>query len=190
MAEINDYNAIYGLIDSEPDDLTYFPNLRRSCRHTAGVPPKWFGNANVWLVTDSLISMDKGNVPYIYEEAIDSSEAEKWKRAMEDEIKSLNENQFSNLVQLPEGRKSIKTKWVFDLKVDSKEVVIRHKARLVGKGFSQREGERTTLRSFIRFPGTVPFSLLWRFQYRIGGFVQDFILNQNYSIPNVMNTIL
>ena len=41
---------------------------------------------------------------------------------------------------LLEGAKSIGCKWIFKTKKDSKGNVERYKARLVGKGFTQKEG--------------------------------------------------
>jgi hypothetical protein len=40
---------------------------------------------------------------------------------------------------LPEGKKIIKTRWVFKLKKDSNNVPVKFKARLVAKGFSQEK---------------------------------------------------
>lgn len=78
--------------------------------------------------------------PSTVNEAISSNDAVNWKLAMEDEINSLDENNTWTLVDLPAGRKPVKTKWVFKIKRDEAGVVVRHKARLVAKGCSQRYG--------------------------------------------------
>ena len=44
------------------------------------------------------------------------------------------------LVPLPEGVKPIGCKWMFKIKQDSKGNVERYKARLVVKGYTQKEG--------------------------------------------------
>jgi hypothetical protein len=44
------------------------------------------------------------------------------------------------LTQLPPDRKAIGLKWVFKTKKDEKGDVVRNKARLVVKGYSQRQG--------------------------------------------------
>jgi hypothetical protein len=62
-------------------------------------------------------------------------EKDAWIEACKDEIKSLNDREIYDLVDLPKGRKSIKNRWVFTIKSDG-----RKKARLVTKGFSQIEG--------------------------------------------------
>ncbi|GJS18852.1 retrovirus-related pol polyprotein from transposon TNT 1-94 [Tanacetum coccineum] len=44
------------------------------------------------------------------------------------------------LVDLPNGKRAIGTKWVFKNKKDEKVIVIRNKARLVAQGYIQEEG--------------------------------------------------
>ncbi|GJY92298.1 putative ribonuclease H-like domain-containing protein, partial [Tanacetum coccineum] len=44
------------------------------------------------------------------------------------------------LVDLPSGKRAIRTKWVFRNKKDEKGIVIRNKARLVAQGHRQEEG--------------------------------------------------
>ncbi|GJX17081.1 putative ribonuclease H-like domain-containing protein [Tanacetum coccineum] len=46
----------------------------------------------------------------------------------------------SDLVDLPDGKKAIGTKWVYRNKKDQRGVVIRNKARLVAQGHRQEEG--------------------------------------------------
>ena len=45
-----------------------------------------------------------------------------------------------DLVPLPQGRKAISNKWVYKIKRDSNDQVERYRARLVVKGFAQKEG--------------------------------------------------
>ena len=53
---------------------------------------------------------------------------------MDEEYRSLMENDTWDLVPLPKGRKLVKCKWVYRTKYASVEIL---KARLVVKGFSQ-----------------------------------------------------
>ena len=69
-----------------------------------------------------------------------SKESNLWYNAMKDEMDSMASNQVWNLVELPNGVKTIGCKWVFKTKKDSQGNIERHKARLVAKGFTQREG--------------------------------------------------
>ena len=43
-------------------------------------------------------------------------------------------------MSLPDGHRPITLKWVFKLKKDELGAVIKHKARLVARGFIQQEG--------------------------------------------------
>ncbi|CAI7915285.1 unnamed protein product [Closterium sp. NIES-53] len=54
--------------------------------------------------------------PATLKEALESSDAEEWKQAMESELKSIEENGTWELVELPEGRKAITSKWLFKIK--------------------------------------------------------------------------
>ena len=59
---------------------------------------------------------------------------------MEEELKSIDQNQVWNLVELLEGCKKFGCKWVFKTKCDSKGNIEWYKARFVVKGFTQKEG--------------------------------------------------
>ena len=62
-------------------------------------------------------------------------ERKEWIKACLEEIEALKRRKVFELTLLPSGRKTIKNRWVFDLKSDG-----RKGARLVAKGFSQIEG--------------------------------------------------
>lgn len=58
-----------------------------------------------------------------------------WKRAMDDEMHSLDKTHTWLLTELPEGRKVLSNRWVFRIKDDGKM-----KARLVARGYDQQQG--------------------------------------------------
>ncbi|CAI7805182.1 unnamed protein product [Closterium sp. NIES-53] len=68
-----------------------------------------------------------------------SSDAEEWKKTMESELKSIEENGTWEMVELPEGRKAITSKWLFKIKSDADGKIERYKSRLVAKGYQQKE---------------------------------------------------
>lgn len=72
-----------------------------------------------------------------FEEAV---KLDKWRKAMESEIESIEENKTWELVELPENAKVIGVKWVFKTKLNEKGEVDKFKARLVAKGFHQTYG--------------------------------------------------
>ncbi|CAI7871758.1 unnamed protein product [Closterium sp. NIES-53] len=76
--------------------------------------------------------------PATLKEALESSDAEEWKKAMESELKSIEENGTWELVELPEGRKAITSKWLFKIKSDADGKTERYKSRLVEKGYQQK----------------------------------------------------
>ena len=78
--------------------------------------------------------------PTTVHEAISGPEANHWHVAMKEEFDSLLSNNTWSLVDLPNNKKPINCKWVFKKKHDANGDFIRHKARLVVKGFSQQYG--------------------------------------------------
>ena len=75
--------------------------------------------------------------PLCFEEAV---QEEKWRIAMDEEMKAIEKNDTWALVSLPQGHKAIGVKWVYKTKKDANGEVQRYKARLVAKGYKQRAG--------------------------------------------------
>jgi Reverse transcriptase (RNA-dependent DNA polymerase) len=90
---------------------------------------KRLGNAE--LLAAAYIGRD----PASYAEAMGSDNTDQWTDACQYEIDALSKNKTWELVDLPPGRKAIKSKWVFKLKNDG-----HYHARLVAKGFTQIPG--------------------------------------------------
>ncbi|KAK2438205.1 putative mitochondrial protein [Trifolium repens] len=59
---------------------------------------------------------------------------------MKEEISSIEKNKTWKLVELPPQKKAISVKWVFKLKTNPDGSIAKHKARLVARGFLQRQG--------------------------------------------------
>lgn len=81
-----------------------------------------------------------GDEPTSFDEAIRSTDSHEWRKAMKKEYDSLTKLNTWTLTVLPEGRKTIKCRWVYKKKHNSKNQVERYRARLVAKGFSQKQG--------------------------------------------------
>ena len=60
--------------------------------------------------------------------------------AMLEEMKAIEENETWQLVDPPPGYCPISLKWVYKVKRDELGAIVKHKARLVARGFVQREG--------------------------------------------------
>ena len=110
------------------------PALRRSER---------VRNAREILLLDNdtrqILLLDNDE-PLTYAEAMMDPNSEKWQSAMKSEIDSMNENQVWNLVDLPDGHRTIECKWIYKKKIDMDGNVHIYKARLVAKGFRQVQG--------------------------------------------------
>jgi len=63
-----------------------------------------------------------------------------WQKAMEQELQALHHTQTWTIVSLPPGKKPIACKWVYKIKTKADGSIERLKARLVVKGFTQKEG--------------------------------------------------
>lgn len=79
--------------------------------------------------------------PLTVEEVSSRPDAEMWKKAMLEELESFEENNAWEVVDWPKDTSAavVRCKWVFKKKV-SCEGVVRYRARLVAKGFSQKKG--------------------------------------------------
>lgn len=70
--------------------------------------------------------------PVTYEQAV---KEKAWKNAMNSEIETNEQNRTWELKELPPGHKETDLKCVFKLKKDTSEKIIKHKVRLVAKGY-------------------------------------------------------
>jgi hypothetical protein len=81
--------------------------------------------------------------PQTYREAMSSPDAQKWKAALDKEMRSCVEQEVWKLVRrdsLPRSTNVLPCKEVFKLKLDERGIVVEHKARFTPKGFRQRHG--------------------------------------------------
>ncbi|KAJ4706604.1 Retrovirus-related Pol polyprotein from transposon TNT 1-94 [Melia azedarach] len=77
------------------------------------------------------------SIPSHFQEALENP---KWKLAMVEEMKALQKNSTWEMVELPQGKKTVGCKWVFSVKYKSDGTIDRYKARLVAKGYTQTYG--------------------------------------------------
>jgi hypothetical protein len=94
--------------------------------------PNYYGYTNMCVeeVTGEEIS---------FTEAVTGPEKVEWQCAMREELKSFSENDTWELVDRPKDGTVVKNRWVFKKKYDS-DGEVRYRARLVAKGFTQKEG--------------------------------------------------
>ncbi|KAJ0492733.1 putative RNA-directed DNA polymerase [Helianthus annuus] len=78
--------------------------------------------------------------PQTYQQAVHSSEGPQWREAIKSEIDSILQNHTWELVDLPQGCKPLGYRWIFKKKMKPDGTIDKYKARLVIKGYKQREG--------------------------------------------------
>ena len=76
--------------------------------------------------------------PKNFEEA---SKDEDWVKAMNEELDQIEKNNTWELVPRPIDKNLIGSKWVFKNKMNEQGQIVRNKARLVCKGYTQVEGQ-------------------------------------------------
>ena len=86
-----------------------------------------------------MISHDEED-PKTIQQTLFGPKVKEWFEAMKKEINSMESNRVWDLVDLPLGRKTIKNKWVLNIKHKVDETIDIYKARLVAKGYTQQKG--------------------------------------------------
>ena len=130
--------------EEESEEESYDPALRRSTRPIK--PPARYDEQTfvsqifTAFVAATQVGPRDYEEPLTYQEALNSPEASKWLKGMEEEVASLTKNKTWELAKLPKDRKLLRGKWIFKIKVDANGRPCRWKARWVVKGYMQIEG--------------------------------------------------
>jgi len=106
--------------------------------------PRFRSLSNLYDTTEEIQNFEYSGLcllatyePASVEEAL---EEECWRKAMEAELQSIEENNTWMLSDLPKNHQAIGLKWVFKLKRDPDGSIVKYKARLVAKGYAPKEG--------------------------------------------------
>ncbi|GKC27431.1 ribonuclease H-like domain-containing protein, partial [Tanacetum coccineum] len=91
-------------------------------------------NSDLRSQSDSISSSEFGNGVNTVDFLVNNSDKDA------DSSDCIVATQNEEIVELPEGRKSIGSKWIFKIKYKSSDEIDRYKARLVAQGFGQKEG--------------------------------------------------
>jgi len=101
------------------------------------LPPSSVSSTCLAIPSQQLLSNLDFTEPCNYDEAITHAG---WQDAMNKEFQALFDNHTWDVVSLPPGKKPIACKWVYKVKFRADGHIERLKARLVVKGFTQKEG--------------------------------------------------
>ena len=75
-----------------------------------------------------------------FKAVMSSSQSTYWKEAVDSDIESILSNHTWELTDLPPGNKPLGSKWIFKRKMKPDGTIDKYKARLVVKGYRQKEG--------------------------------------------------
>ena len=121
-------DTIVNLVISEQAHLAIRSDTRRDPGlpgYDMGIPPATY---------------DMGIPPATYDEALRRSDADKWRAAMDKEMKLLLDMKVYDLVPLPLGAHAIGSRWVLEYKSGDGKGGPVEKAHFVAKGFTQVPG--------------------------------------------------
>jgi len=79
--------------------------------------------------------------PKSFRQAKVSPQWSDWRKAMNEELKSVTDDDVWDVIPKPTGIKIVATRWVYKAKGNAQGEVERYKARLVAKGFSLMLGQ-------------------------------------------------
>ncbi|GFV98856.1 retrovirus-related Pol polyprotein from transposon TNT 1-94 [Trichonephila clavipes] len=141
---------VYYSIEGEATRLKSFNEIERYCkRHNIKYDPSLFnfrkdntesqGFSDLSEQQEAL--MVEVTISNCYKQAIRSRDASKWRDAMDKEINVMKERKVWDLVDHPDNIKILENRWVYTIKYDENNKIVRYKARLVARGNTQLRGE-------------------------------------------------
>jgi hypothetical protein len=151
--------------EESPDELGYISNNSNKRVLPSSKQPrtaKRFCSASTYDDSEidelALMSTNIHDEPSTYAEAVGCTNKEHWIQAMKLELDQLSEQNTWELVHPLPNRKPLRGRWVYKIKTDKDNNIIKYKARWVVKGYSQVYGldyletfANTTRIEIIRF---------------------------------------
>ncbi|SOV01865.1 uncharacterized protein UDID_18825 [Ustilago sp. UG-2017a] len=83
---------------------------------------------------------ERKNLDPTISEALSGEDKKHWEEAMHKELDGLKAMGTWEVADLPKGMNTVDTRWVLKIKTDANLIPTKFKARLVARGFTQREG--------------------------------------------------
>ena len=144
--------------DIAPDDFRE-GDVQKQHPTTSTAPTTRYGRvfkrpAAFWIASPSALAISLAAVesvikakqvmePTTYKEAMQCADAEEWEQSIQTEVNTLLANntfEVINKSSVPDGRRIVKSKWVFKVKGDGHGNFLSRKTRLVAKGFTEIPG--------------------------------------------------
>ncbi|GFT27436.1 retrovirus-related Pol polyprotein from transposon TNT 1-94 [Trichonephila clavipes] len=129
---------VYYSIEGEATRLKSFNEIERYCkRHNIEYDPSLFNfrkdnteSQGFSDLSEQQALMVEVTIPNCYKQAIRSRDASKWHDAMDKEINVMMERKVWDLVDHPDNIKILENRWVYTIKYDENNKIVRYKARL------------------------------------------------------------
>ncbi|GKV47061.1 hypothetical protein SLEP1_g53999 [Rubroshorea leprosula] len=135
--EISLLMAAFSTLDeSFRDNVKFGDNSKVSVRGRGQVTIQIRGNAAQTISNVLYVPELKTNLLTFRDAVLES----KWRKAMDEEIATIERNNSWELTELPKGKKTIGVKWVYKTKLKENGEVDKYKACLVAKGYKQEFG--------------------------------------------------
>lgn len=99
--------------------------------------PERYADYELYMAFDAVSYVE--NVPQIVEEINKRDDKRMWLEAMQKEVDSIEKNNTWEKVKMPENAEVLSTRWVFAMKPYEEKIQDKYKARLVVRGFAQKE---------------------------------------------------
>ena len=100
-------------------------------------PPDRFGDYETYMACSASLEVD--DIPINYDDVQGRHDEAEWRKAINSELQSMAENQTWEVVRREPNMKPLTSRWVFRKKNEA-DGSARYKARLVVRGFLQKEG--------------------------------------------------
>ncbi|KAJ1041351.1 hypothetical protein NDA10_003025 [Ustilago hordei] len=102
-------------------------------------PETWVKKSYFGL-TAAKVKEGKDSLNPTVHEALAGKDRRFWEEAMRKELDGLEAMGTWETTDLPRGMNTVDTRWVLKIKTDANLIPTKYKARLVARGFTQREG--------------------------------------------------
>ena len=93
-------------------------------------PTEEWSSYKSFITTQFVEETDPDNVPKTVKEAMNSDNEKEWVESVFKELLSIIHNKVVDILKGPSNRKIIRNEWVYALKKNDKNQVVRYKSRL------------------------------------------------------------